>query len=88
MKHSRNPNDIPYGLSALSMEEREKFLRLIGANLPDENLKNRIEVALDMISKAPEDSMDQAMADEIKKTEFAAWQAFEAHKEVLVFGDN
>jgi len=46
-------------------------------------LKNRIEVALDMISKAPEHSMDQAMADEINKTEFAAWQAFEAHKEVL-----
>jgi hypothetical protein len=69
-------------LSALTVEEREGFLRFVWARLPDGvPLKCRIHAAVEMISHNPEHSLGKAMAEEIQETEIAAWRAIENQNE-------
>ena len=69
-------------LSALSAEERERFLRFVRAKLTDgDPLKCRIDTAVERISQGLEHSVGEMVVDEVKETEIAAWRAIETLKE-------
>src|SRR3954452_24756661 len=87
--HHRVRNSLPLSdeqmydaMSALSAEEREKFLRLIRTKLMDgDPLIRRIDVAVENMSQGLEHSGGEVVADEVKQTEIAAWRTFETLKE-------
>jgi hypothetical protein len=82
---SLTDEQTPNPLSALSVEERERFLRFVGARLPDgDPLKCRIHTAVEMISHNPEHSVGKALAEEVQETETAAWRAIENENEAAI----
>jgi hypothetical protein len=85
MGHSPNriPRERDSATTALSAEEREGFLRFVGARLPDgDPLKGRIDRAVEILSQRLEQSVDPPTANEITETEAAAWRTIEAQRAV------
>jgi hypothetical protein len=66
-----------------SRDERVALLRFVKSRLPDDDpLKCRIDTAIEVMTQRPADFVDEAIAEEVKSTEVAAWRAIEAQKEI------